>query len=1081
MSHIVGTVQVPGAPMNIAAGTTLFNPAQAPGGTKFLLLHFQNLNFHAGDQLAIDLGYDTDVFTAADGPDFWTRPINVYAFPAGASITYTGTGNVQLDQYGRGERHLGEPSQPMPSFSNCDPFYQSAYVEPQYDPFWFCSFPPNWENAASTTPAADVRAKVVPSTGMIVTVENSDVTGIKQVSSCSVTLVDFDKVISAGHCHTPTEALTASVTFDYETDGGGNRPAGYNPRFYKVKAVVGQKNVDTSLDYSLLQLAAAPPGVPVIQMRPNLPAVGEQVFGLHHPNGAVKKLSVPHGEGFAQVIASSASGIFVPSTFHVSGGSSGSGLFDAAGRIVGIASRGAPCSGSPLGYCPTPNILADLAPAPPPALTRDVMLVVDRSGSMSSDDGSGRTKMESARDAVSLFVQLVKAGTGNRAGLVSFSTGASSPVDFSIVPVTAASQTALVGGPPFSGGIVGGLAPGGSTSIGSGLAAAQGQFSAPGANPRSILLLTDGLQNTAPMISDVDASLNGITVHAIGLGSESNLDGALLTQLTAAHGGLYTRASSGLSLEKFFSNAFGNIFEAGVLFDPEFDLPANVASGTPVTFSICGEEEITAVAGWDDADASLFLEVTSPGGNVIGTGTAGVRSASGRTWTFLRMPLPFGGERNGQWSVNVVRPGGGGEFPAPAPELHYFVNVIPTGGPKMTRLPNRTPLYTGDRFNPLVLVRYDDGSWPQGMDVSLNVTRPDASVGTLLSKAGLGAAGAVDADALSARQATLQALEKSSGRPIVNYVDNQLDLSDAARDNGGMFESAGTFGKALTDFLLVEGNYTFHAKAAWGDAGCPGMRELLWSSHVEIGIDPGKTTVTSTPLGSGVGGDSVRLTFTPQDKYGNLLGPGRLDGFTIVAQPGSTPSGPVTDLGNGSYAVTVISDPGSIAPPSIGIVQPGRPPAVVRPPLFRIFAYSVKFLCGTQQADCCGCAPVRPAGYATEINIHNAGDVEVPVVTGVIPLVLAGVASGRAPNVGKVAKVDAIRLPAHSATMHDCCRLQQLLLGADPTGKNPLTLGIVEILSTAELSVTAVYTATDAPGGTPALEIEQIQPRILLL
>src|SRR5882672_2868002 len=246
MSHIVGTVQVLGAPMNIAAGTTLFNPAQAPGGTKFLLLHFQNLNFHAGDQLAIDLGYDTDVFTAADGPDFWTRPINVYAFPAGVSITYTGTGNVQLDQYGRGERHLGEPSQPMPSFSNCDPFYQAAYVEPQYDPFWFCSFPPNWENATSTTPATDVRAKVVASTGMIVTVENSGVTGIKQVSTCSFTLVDFDKVISAGHCHTPTEALTASVTFDYETDATGNRPAGYNPRFYKVKAVIGQKNVGTS-------------------------------------------------------------------------------------------------------------------------------------------------------------------------------------------------------------------------------------------------------------------------------------------------------------------------------------------------------------------------------------------------------------------------------------------------------------------------------------------------------------------------------------------------------------------------------------------------------------------------------------------------------------------------------------------------------------------------------------------------------------------------------------------------------------------------------------------------------------------
>ena len=211
------------------------------------------------------------------------------------------------------------------------------------------------------------------------------------------------------------------------------------------------------------------------------------------------------------------------------------------------------------------------------------------------------------------------------------------------------------------------------------------------------------------------------------------------------------------------------------------------------------------------------------------------------------------------------------------------------------------------------------------------------------------------------------------------------------------------------------------------------------------------------------------------------MGPGRPDAFTIVAQPGSAPVGVVTDLGNGSYQIDVCSDLDSIAPPSIGIAQPGRPPAVVRPPVFHIFAYSVKFLCGCQNEDCCGCVPVRPGKYSTEINIHNASDVEVPVVTGVIPLVLAGVASGRSPSFGKVTKAEGIRLPAHSATMNDCCHLQELLLGAAPTGKGPFMLGIVEILSTAELNVTVVYTATGEPGGTPALDVEQIRPRILSL
>ena len=1079
MSHIVGTVQVLATPMTIKSGTTIFNPPAAPMGTKFLILHFQNLHIEPGDQLRVELGYDTDFFTAASGAEIWTRPIDVYAFPSGVPITYIGAGHVQLDQYGRGERHLGEPSQPSPSFSNCDPFYQGIYVEPQYDPLWYCSNPPNWENAASDTTATDIRAKLTPSIGMIVTIENSDVTGIKQISTCSVTLVDSDKVITAGHCHTALESLTGSVTFDFETDAAGNRPAGYNPKFYKVVQNLGQQNVNTNLDYSLLRLAQAPAGIPVVQMRPNFPAVGEQVFGLHHPNGAVKKLSIPHGEGFATVVGAGPGGIFVSSDVSVSGGSSGSGLFDLAGRIVGVLSRGAPCSGAPLGYCPTVNILADLSPAPPPQLTRDVMLVADRSGSMASDDGSGRSKLEVARDALSLFVQLIRSGTGNRLGLVSFSTSASSPIDFAIADVTTATQDTLVGGAPFSGGICGGLTPGGATSIGDGLKHAQAQFPAQGPNPRVILLLTDGLENTAPLIAGVDSSLAGITVHAIGLGAESNLNGALLTSLTAAHGGSYTRAGSGLSLEKFFSNAFGNIFENGVLFDPELDLPANSTLGVPVPFSICGEEEITAVAGWDNADCSLFLEVTTPGGEIISSGSPGTAWASGRTWTFLRFKLPFGGERNGNWSVNVHRPGGG-EFPPPSPELHYFINVIPTGGPRMSRLPGRGPLYTGDNYNPLVLVRYDDGSWPEGMDVSMTTTRPGASVGTILSNAGLGAPGSIDADAVSARQATLQAIERATHSPIVQYQDAQFDLSDSAADNGGMFESAGTFGKALTGFLNVEGNYTFHAKASWRAPGCEGMRELLWSTHVEIGIDAGQTVVTTTPHGSG--GNCVLMSFTPKDKYGNHLGPGRLDAFTVIAQPGSTPSGSVTDLGNGTYQVVVCSDGGSVSPPSIGISQPGRGTVVIRPPEFRVFAYSVKFICGTQDAECCSaCAPVRPGTYATEINIHNTGNVEAPVVGAVIPLVLAGVASGRWPKVAKAIAAKAFRLPGHSATMSDCCDVLPLLLGAAPVGKTPLTIGLREILSTTELSITAVYTATGEPGSTPALEVVRIEPRILLI
>jgi hypothetical protein len=258
------------------------------------------------------------------------------------------------------------------------------------------------------------------------------------------------------------------------------------------------------------------------------------------------------------------------------------------------------------------------------------------------------------------------------------------------------------------------------------------------------------------------------------------------------------------------------------------------------------------------------------------------------------------------------------------------------------------------------------------------------------------------------------------------------------------------------------------------------MREMTWSLHLDVGLDPGKTTATTTDLPQRPdGGACYRLTFTPRDKYGNLLGPGRADGFTVQAQPGSSPSGPVADLGNGSYQVDVCTDPGSINPPQIGIAQPGRPPVVVGPVDFRLFLYSVKLICGDQKDDCCGCAPVRPGRYSTEINIHNYQAKEAPVLKRGIPLVLVGAAIGREPNFKTPTTTELIRLPAHAATMDDCCRLQQLLFGAQAAGPMPLTIGILEIFSTVDLAVTAVYTASNCDGGAPSIDVQQIAARVI--
>jgi V8-like Glu-specific endopeptidase len=902
-----------------------------------VILHFRNANFAANAVLEVDLGYATDQFTAADGDEFWTRPINVAALPGNqVPIRYitTGavTGGVELDQYGRGERQEEEPdlsgTPDFQSLSNCDPFLvqpnpPNQYMEPDYATHWFCAgSPPNWENAQCVSPPADIRNAVAAAVGMIVTVDD------EWVSSCSVTLISPNRVIMAGHCIADPgeETFSSSVTFDYAVNCNGHIPNNYNARFHKVVKLIKFRNKTINglyYDYSVLELAVPPGGLGItpLVMRNDLPAVGEQVFGVHHPNGAVKKLSIPH-PGYATVAASSAGAVEV--SLDVSGGSSGSGLFDTAGRIVGVLSNGPKCG---LNYFPTATILPDLNAAEP-EITRDVMIVFDRSGSMSLDAGTGKTKIEEARDAASLFIQLVRSDTGNRAGLVAFSSTADIP--FHLAAVNAANKLLLVGPAPYTGGAVGALVPGGSTTIGGGLQTARSEFPMQLVNLSSILLLTDGLQNTPPMINTVVGQLNGIDINVIGYGTESSLDGELLTGLASAHNGLYTRAMSPLHLKKFFSLAFGNIFEAGAAVDPEYFLSKGSNTGAPVTFDICGEENVTIVIGWDTEIARLDLRVSSPGGNVIQGNSPGVEQATGRTWTFLRFKLPYDGERDGQWKIDVFRSAIEGE-PRPV-DVNYFVNVIVDGGPKLELMPVRRKYYTGDTINPLVALKYRDGTHPPNAKVKVEVNIPATSVGNVLTGARLREPMPIDADTIPARQATLLALEAESGKPAVSFAQQTFELFDDPASTGGFFEPAGVYGNPLADLLRTEGNYTFHFRATYGE-GCTATRELFWTLHVDTGIDPARTDLTTTSISKWPDGKRlVKITIVPRDQYGNYLGPGRLEALTITGATGTTPTEQPQDNRDGSYSITAIWDPSASPSPGVVISQTGRPPVIVLEP-----------------------------------------------------------------------------------------------------------------------------------------------------
>lgn len=918
MSHYLGRRIVDGRTFNQNAPLNLTPGAGPYGGPHFVILHFDQVVLNGSAKLSVDFGYGTDMFTAGSGTDFWTRPIDTAVTPIIIRIT-GGTGSARLVDYGSGEPGIPpghSPGEPYGSLSNPDVFlHGSPYAEPTYETRLECHPGFAWRNAACSLPLISdtVRQRVAAATGIIVEVDPD------RVSSCSGTLIGADLFLTARHCLTDPggeDLRSASVTFDYATACDGTRLAGHVTRFFKVLEEVATgappSEPDVSLDWVVVRLSAAPGELPApLPLRDAMLLAGETIFTMHHPGGAVKKTQSGVHDGNPV------------SGFDFAGGSSGSALFDSSGRLVGAAlSRGPAPDQCSVAYSPVASVIAALNNPPAAPSPLDVMIVFDKSGSMgSSAPPSGRTKLQEAQDAASLFVSLVREGAGDRLGLVPFSSLAG-PV--SPLAAAAAAKPALVGPPPFTSGQIGAITPGGATSIGAGIGAAQLAIGA-GSN-RAILLLTDGLQNTPPMISDVEPSLGSTKLNVIGFGSDADIDAPLLNHLARNHGGHFTRALDGVALKKFFGFAFGNIFESGALIDPDHLLQASQAVSPPHTFMVCGEERITVVLGWDDPSTPLQLNVFTPSGQPIGSRK--LQPVRGRTWVFWRISLPHQGERDGQWSLTVERVRTGGEFSPVPTDVRYFFLVVCAGGPKLVPLLPRKRHYTGDRLDPMVALHYGNGTVPRNAAVLLHVESPSIALGQLALQAGLHSP-TTGPDPVNGFRATLQSVARQNGGVLpVHPSPSTFPLFDDGGHEDGAMEPDGVFNNPLKDFLRVEGTYQFRAVATYGQ-GCITSREAAWSVHVEPGIDGGHSHTSIIDVSAIAGGSQGTLVIVPNDPYGNPLGPGRGDRFEVTPLPGVVINGKVQDKGDGSYQVPIHW--GSSAEPGVVVKQPDRDPVPLTP------------------------------------------------------------------------------------------------------------------------------------------------------
>jgi hypothetical protein len=292
-----------------------------------------------------------------------------------------------------------------------------------------------------------------------------------------------------------------------------------------------------------------------------------------------------------------------------------------------------------------------------------VALVLDRSGSMAEDAGDGTTKVQKLRQAVKVFLEAMLPGDG--VGIVTFDhvvTRLMNVTDVGPTSTGAGRTTAInhIDSPN--------LDPAGATSIGGGVVEGKKTIddaqaiASPPYDVRAIVVLTDGIENTAPMLASVGSSITANS-FAIGLGLPYNISTAALNTLTQGTNGylLVTGAmasSQQTLLKKYFLQVLAGVTNASVILDPQGDLTPRIEHRIPfeVTEADYGIEAFVLTPHPEALDVQLE---TPDGSRVDESGAAALPTAElvvADSVTFYRVALPVLPERpdgthEGTWCV----------------------------------------------------------------------------------------------------------------------------------------------------------------------------------------------------------------------------------------------------------------------------------------------------------------------------------------------------------------------------------------------------------------------------------------------
>jgi len=445
------------------------------------------------------------------------------------------------------------------------------------------------------------------------------------------------------------------------------------------------------------------------------------------------------------------------------------------------------------------------------------------------------------------------------------------------------------------------LTPGSNTSIGGGINTAMQEWKNDPQSDLQLIVVTDGMQNTAPLIQPTGTNFLGLTpvaglpqelrkrfipIHSIGFGNPATVDATLLTNLAFETAGVSFLSINATTIFNTFANTLiavlkGNTASIAVQRNDTMS-GAGPSALVPVDVDGSAKRAVFCVQWAPPTVRALDFDVFRPGST-----TPATPNSSKKTRQSVLQTFDMKASDVGTWHVRVKRAKDTDPITLP-----YTLNVffLEKDLDYSFRFDN-VHAATGDKLRLRATLAYDGKPLTHlpADSIRVRVQRPAEGLGNILRASTVDAQPSPSPDPMNAYNAKLAKITNAD--LLARTYPKDFATISLKEEGHGVYS-------ATFDKTEIPGMYAFNAILDWKDkrTGQVHRRERL-EHVVRVVADPAKTTIASQRAGN-----SVVLTITPRDKFGNYLGPGYAAAISAV---GYKSEPPVDRKQTGTYTLTV--------------------------------------------------------------------------------------------------------------------------------------------------------------------------------